>query len=126
MSLRNYYIEEVKKRIPNIVINGDLENRLPGNSNICFIGVDGSKMLKELDNVGICASSGSACSAGLLTASHVLLAIGVSEKVARSSLRVTFGKENTKEDVDFLVETLVEIVARLRNMSPLYEEKNNV
>jgi len=87
---------------------------LPGNCNICFKGVDGANLLSELDNVGICASSGSACSAGLLTPSHVLLAIGVPENIARSSLRVTFGKENTIDDVDYLIENLIRIVDKLR------------
>lgn len=115
LELRNYYIKQVKEKIPNIVINGDLEKRLPGNANICFVGVDGAKLLKELDNVGICASSGSACSAGLFTASHVLLAIGVPDKIARSSLRITFGKENKIDDVDYLVEKLENIIYKLRN-----------
>ena len=93
-NLRDFYIEEIKKRIPYIRINGDLENRLPGNANICFKGIDGGKLISELDKKGICASSGSACSAGLLNPSHVLLSIGVPINLARGSLRVTFGKEN--------------------------------
>ncbi len=113
-SLREYYFASVEKTIPFIRINGDLENRLPGNANICFKGVDGGKMLQELDKVGICASSGSACSAGLLNPSHVLLAIGVPASIARSSLRITFGRENTVEDVDYLVGNLVKIVKKLR------------
>ena len=113
--LRNYYIENVQKRIPNIKINGDLEKRLPGNANISFIGADGEKVLEELDKIGICASSGSACSAGLLNPSHVLLAIGVAPNVASTSLRITFGKENTLEDVDYLVENLTNIIEKIRN-----------
>lgn len=112
--LRDYYISEVKKRISYIRINGDMENRLPGNANICFSGVDGSKLLAELDKRGICASSGSACSAGLLTPSHVLLAIGVPNKLAKSSLRITFGKSNTLEDTKYLIESIQEIVETLR------------
>lgn len=112
--LRDYYLASVEKNIPFIRINGDLENRLAGNANICFKGVDGGKLLQELDQVGICASSGSACSAGLLNPSHILLAIGVPTNVARSSLRVTFGRENTIEDVDYLVENLSRIVKKLR------------
>lgn len=115
LELRNYYIQEVKSKIPNIVINGDLEKRLSGNANICFVGVDGAKLLKELDDVGICASSGSACSAGLFTASHVLLAIGVPDKIARSSLRITFGRENNIDDVEYLIKKLESIVHKLRN-----------
>lgn len=113
--LRDYYIENVQKRIPNIKINGDLEKRLPGNANISFIGADGEKVLEELDKIGICASSGSACSAGLLNPSHVLLAIGVAPNVASTSLRITFGKENTLEDVEYLVENLTNIIEKIRN-----------
>ena len=112
--LRDYYLESVEKNIPFIQLNCDLENRLSGNSNICFKGVDGASLLQELDKVGICASSGSACSSGFLNPSHVLLAIGVPAKVAKSSLRITFGKENTIEDVDYLVEQLGRIVKKLR------------
>lgn len=109
-TLRDYYLENIKLRIPNIRINGDLEKRLPGNSNVCFLGVDGAKLLEELDRRNICASSGSACSAGLLQPSPVLLAIGVPRNVAKSSLRVTFGKSNTLDEVDYLVKSLVEII----------------
>lgn len=112
--LRDYYFENIAKNIPNIMINGDLENRLAGNANVCFRGVDGGSMLSELDKVGICASSGSACSAGLLNPSHVLLAIGVPQNIAKSSLRVTFGRENTIEDVDYLISNLINIVKKLR------------
>lgn len=112
--LRDYYLAGVEKNIPFIRVNGDLENRLSGNSNVCFKGVDGGRLLQELDQVGICASSGSACSSGLLNPSHVLLAIGVPASIARGSLRVTFGRENTIEDVDYLVNHLVRIVQKLR------------
>lgn len=113
-NLSRYYISEVTRRIPNIKINGDLENKLPGNNNVCFAGVDGSRLLTELDKRGICASSGSACSSGLINPSHVLLAIGVPANLARSSLRVTFGRENTIEDVKYLVDSLEEIILKLR------------
>lgn len=112
--LRDYYLASVEKNIPFIRVNGDLENRLAGNCNVCFKGVDGGRLLQELDQVGICASSGSACSSGLLNPSHVLLAIGVPASIARGSLRVTFGRENTIEDVDYLVNHLVRIVQKLR------------
>lgn len=115
LNLREYYFSEIEKRIPNILINGDREQRLPGNANICFKGVDGSKLLYELDKREICASSGSACSAGLLNPSHVLLAIGVPPQIAKSSLRITFGKENSLEDVKYLVDSVEEIVKELRN-----------
>ena len=112
--LRDYYIKEVKERIPYIRVNGDLEKRLPGNANKSFSGVDGSKLLAELDKKGICASSGSACSAGLLNPSHVLLAIGTPNNLARSSLRITFGKNNTLEDTKYLIECIEEIVNQIR------------
>ena len=112
--LSDYYISEVLQKINNVKINGDLENKLSGNNNICFAGIDGSKLILELDKRGICASSGSACSSGFLNPSHVLLATGVSERLARGSLRITFGKENTIEDVKFLVDNLQELVSKLR------------
>lgn len=112
--LRDYYFWQVENRIPNIKINGDRKQRLSGNANICFSGVSGAKLLTELDERGICASSGSACSAGVITPSHVLLAIGVPESLAYGSLRVTFGKENEIEDVEFLIDNLQEVVEMLR------------
>ena len=112
--LRDYFVSEIKQKVPYIKINGDMEKRMPGNANISFSGIDGSKLLAELDKKGICVSSGSACSAGLLNPSHVLLSIGLSNNLARSALRVTFGKNNTLEETKFLIENLVEIVDRLR------------
>lgn len=120
--LRDYYVEEVKKRIPYIKINGDMENRLPGNSNISFRFIEGEGLLLNLDLKGICASSGSACTSGSLDPSHVLLAISLPHEIAHGSLRITIGKYNTKEEVDYLLNNLEEIVSRLRNMSPLWEE----
>ena len=120
--LRDYYFDEIEKRIPYIKINGDLKNRLPGNANISFRFIEGEGLLLNLDNKGICASSGSACTSGSLDPSHVLLAIGLPHEIAHGSLRISIGKYNTKEEVDYLIESLVEIVQRLRNMSPLYEE----
>ena len=120
--LRDYYFKEVESRIPYIKINGDLKNRLPGNANISFRFIEGEGLLLNLDNIGICASSGSACTSGSLDPSHVLLAIGLPHEIAHGSLRISIGKYNTKEEVDYLIESLVEIVQRLRNMSPLYEE----
>lgn len=112
--LSNYYIKELVQRIPNIKINGDIENKLAGNNNVCFAGIDGSKLILELDKRGICASSGSACSSGFLTPSHVLIATGVSERLARGSLRITFGKENTIEDVNYLIDNLRDIINKMR------------
>ena len=120
--LRDYYISQVEEKIPYIKVNGHRTKRLPGNANISFRFIEGESLLLILDGKGICASSGSACTSGSLEPSHVLLAIGLPHEVAHGSLRTTFGEENTKEDVDFLVETLVEAVAKLRNMSPLYED----
>ena len=108
--LRDYYIDEIQKRIPDVIVNGDMNKRLPGNANISFENIDGEAMLLNLDLKGICASAGSACSSGSLEASHVLLTIGVPADVAHSSLRVSIGKYNTKEEVDYLIDNLVEIV----------------
>ena len=115
VELREYYISEIEKRIPYVKINGHREKRLPGNANISFEDVEGEELLLKLDEKGICASGGSACSTGSTSPSHVLLAIGLEEKYARGALRVTFGDENTKEDVDYLVDSLVEIVDKLKN-----------
>lgn len=120
--LRDYYINQVKEKIPYIKINGDMEKRLPGNSNISFRFIEGESLLLNLDLKGICASSGSACTSGSLDPSHVLLAIGLPHEIAHGSLRVSIGKHNTKEEIDMVVENLVEIVNRLREMSPLYEK----
>ena len=120
--LRDYYVEQVKEKIPYIKINGDMEKRLPGNSNISFRFIEGEGLLLNLDLKGICASSGSACTSGSLDPSHVLLAIGLPHEIAHGSLRISIGKYNTKKEVDYLVENLVEIIGRLREMSPLWEE----
>lgn len=120
--LRDYYEAQVKEKIPYIKINGDIYNRLPGNSNISFQFIEGEGLLLNLDLKGICASSGSACTSGSLDPSHVLLAIGLSHEIAHGSLRISIGKYNTKEEIDYLIENLVEIVEKLREMSPLWEE----
>lgn len=112
--LRDYFINQIAAKIPKVKINGDIINRLPGNVNISFEGVDAEGLLLNLDFKKICASSGSACSAGSLEPSRVLLAIGLEKEMAKSSLRVTIGKYNTKEEVDYLIESLEEIIARLR------------
>ena len=109
-NLRDYCLEELKMRFPNMKINGDMERRVAGNINVSFPGVDGAKLLEELDKREICVSSGSACSAGLIQASPVLLEIGVPKNIAKSSLRITFGKYNTKEEVDELIKSLEEII----------------
>jgi cysteine desulfurase len=119
--LRDYYVKQVEEKIPYIKINGDMEKRLPGNSNISFRFIEGEGLLLNLDLKGICASSGSACTSGSLEPSHVLLAIGLPHEIAHGSLRVSIGKYNTKEEIDYLIENLMEIVTRLREMSPLWE-----
>lgn len=120
-TLRDYYISQVEKKIPEVKVNGDRIKRLPGNANISFKGIEGESLLLNLDMKGICASSGSACSTGSLNPSHVLMAIGLPHEIAHGSLRTTFGDENTKEDVDYLVDSLVEIVGKLRDMSPMWK-----
>jgi len=112
--LRNYFIAQVEERIEGAVLNGSKENRLPGNANFSFSGIDGEALLLNLDAKGICASAGSACTSGSSAPSHVLSSIGLSDELAHGSLRVTFGEDHTKEDVDYLVENLCEIIQRLR------------
>ena len=113
--LRNIFVSEIQKQIPDIKINGSIEQRLPGNSNISFKGVNGNALLMRLDEKGICASAGSACSSGSSMPSHVLTAIGLTSEYAEGTLRVTFGDENTKEDVEYLVDNLIQIVKEIRN-----------
>ena len=112
--LRDFYVSEIVKRIKYIKVNGDMKKRLSGNANISFAGIDGKKLISELDKKGICASSGSACSSGYLNPSHVLLSIGVPKRLARSSLRISFGRENNIEDTKYLIDCLEEIVNNLR------------
>ena len=107
--------------IPRSRLNGDRENRLPGNVNISFEGIEGESLLLMLDFKGICASSGSACTSGSLDPSHVLLAIGLEHAVAHGSLRLTLSEETTEEDVDYILQCVPEVVTYLRNMSPLWE-----
>lgn len=120
--LRDYLIARVLSEIPYSRLNGDSDRRLPGNANFSFRFVEGESVLILLDQQGICASSGSACTSGALDPSHVLLAIGLPHEIAHGSLRLTLSAENTKEELDFTVERLKEIIKRLRDMSPLYED----
>ena len=122
IELRDYLIERVKKEIPYCWVNGHRTKRLPGNVNFSFLYIEGESMLIMLDMKGICASSGSACTSGSLSPSHVLLAIGLKHEEAHGSLRLTLSEENTKEQMDFVVDNLKQIVARLRDMSPLYAD----
>lgn len=120
--LRNYLIERLEKEVPYCRLNGDREDRLPNNVNVSFRFVEGESLLIMLDMKRICASSGSACTSGSLDPSHVLLAIGLPHEIAHGSLRLTLNEETTKEELDFVVDSLKEIVQNLRNMSPLYED----
>lgn len=121
-SLRDYLIGRVTKEIPYCRLNGHKTDRLPNNANFSFRFVEGESLLIMLDGKGICASSGSACTSGSLDPSHVLLAIGLPHEIAHGSLRLTLSEETTKEDIDYVVDSLREIVGTLRNMSPLYED----
>ena len=126
--LRDYLMDRVMAEIPYTRINGSRKNRLPNNVNFAFQFIEGESLLIKLDMEGICGSSGSACTSGSLDPSHVLLAIGLPHEIAHGSLRLTLSEENTKEEMDYVVEKLKEIVAYLRNLSPLYEDfmkKNN-
>ncbi len=121
-NLRDYLIGRVLREIPYTRLNGHPSNRLPNNANFSFRFIEGESLLIMLDMKGICASSGSACTSGSLDPSHVLLAIGLPHEIAHGSLRVTLSEETTKDDIDYVVDNLKEIVDRLRNMSPLYED----
>lgn len=122
IELRDYLIGRVLEEIPYCRLNGDPVDRLPNNANFSFEFIEGESLLIMLDMKGICASSGSACTSGSLDPSHVLLAIGLPHEIAHGSLRLTLGEETTREDIDYVVDSLKEIVARLREMSPLYED----
>ena len=120
--LRDYLIGRVLDEIPYTKLNGERTKRLPNNANFSFRFIEGESLLIMLDMKGICASSGSACTSGSLDPSHVLLAIGLPHEIAHGSLRLTLSDETTKEDIDYVVDTLKEIVSKLRDMSPLYED----
>lgn len=120
--LRDYLIRRIEEEIPYCRLNGHRDLRLPNNVNFAFRFIEGESLLIMLDMRGICASSGSACTSGSLDPSHVLLAIGLEHEIAHGSLRMTLSEENTREELDTVVEALKEIVGRLRDMSPLYED----
>ncbi len=120
--LRDYLIDRVLKEVPYTRLNGHRTDRLPNNANFSFQFIEGESLLIMLDMKGICGSSGSACTSGSLDPSHVLLAIGLPHEIAHGSLRLTLSDETTKEDIDYVVEAIKEIVDRLRSMSPLYED----
>lgn len=120
--LRDYLIDRVLSEIPYTRLNGHRTDRLPNNANFCFRFIEGESLLILLDQNGICASSGSACTSGSLDPSHVLLAIGLPHEIAHGSLRFTLSETTTKEEIDYTVDKLKEIIDRLRGMSPLYED----
>ena len=108
--------------IPHSILNGDRTNRLPSNVNFCFEGIEGESLLLLLDDKGICASSGSACTSGSLDPSHVLLAIGRVHDVAHGSLRLSLGEDITEEQVDYMIQAVTDVVAYLRSMSPVWRD----
>lgn len=120
--LRDYLFVRILGEVPYSRINGHRQQRLPNNANFSFQFIEGESLLIMLDMKGICASSGSACTSGSLDPSHVLLAIGLPHEIAHGSLRLTLGADTTKEDIDYVVQAVKEIVERLRSMSPLYED----
>lgn len=121
-ALRDKLIERVLAEIPYTRLNGDRKKRLPNNANFSFQFIEGESLLIMLDMKGICGSSGSACTSGSLDPSHVLLAIGLPHEIAHGSLRLTLSDDTTEEDIDYVVDTIKEIVEKLRSMSPLYED----
>lgn len=120
-SMRNRLIEGIGE-IPHSILNGDLENRLPGNVNFCFEGIEGESLLLLLDDKGICASSGSACTSGSLDPSHVLLAIGRPHEIAHGSLRLSISDENTPEEIEYIIRSVKEVVEYLRSFSPVWRD----
>lgn len=120
--LRDYLIDRVLREVPYTRLNGHPSNRLPNNANFSFQFIEGESLLIMLDMDGICGSSGSACTSGSLDPSHVLLAIGLPHEIAHGSLRLTLSEETTKEEIDYVVESIKKIVDKLRQMSPLYED----
>ena len=121
-ALRDRLISGLEK-IPRSILNGDREHRLPGNVNFCFEGIEGESLLLLLDEKGICASSGSACTSGSLDPSHVLLAIGRPHEIAHGSLRLSICEENTMEQIEYMLEEIPKVVEYLRSISPLWREK---
>lgn len=122
LNLREHLIDRVLNEIPYSRLNGSRTNRLVGNANFSFQFIEGEGMLLKLDALGICASSGSACTSGSLDPSHVLLAIGLPHEIAHGSLRLTLNHDNTMEEIDYTVDKLKEVISSLRSMSPLYED----
>ncbi len=122
--IRDRLIEGLSE-IPHSILNGDREKRLPGNVNMCFEGIEGESLLLYLDDKGVCASSGSACTSGSLDPSHVLLAIGRPHEIAHGSLRLSLSEENTLEEAEYIIEAVKDVVARIRSMSPVWRDLQN-
>ena len=122
-AVRDHFMERVMKEIPYVRFNGDMQHRVPSCANFSFEYVEGEGILMSLDIKGVAVSSGSACSSGSLDPSHVLLAMGVPVEISHGSIRFSFGKDNTMEEADYAVDVLKETIAKLRIMSPLYNEK---
>lgn len=120
--LRDYLIDRVLKEVPYVTLNGPRDHRLPGNANFGFNFVEGESLLMSLDKKGICVSTGSACTSSSLEPSHVLLSIGVPVEEAHGSIRITLNDTNTKEEVDYVVDAIKEVVEKIRSLSPLYDD----
>ena len=125
-TLRDHFIDRVLAEVPFVKLNGPRQNRLPANADFSFKFIEGESILFSLDLAGICVSSGSACSSGSLEPSHVLLSLGLPEELAHGSIRFSFGKHNTMEEVDYAVETIKSAVKRLRDMSPLFKAEGEI
>jgi cysteine desulfurase len=122
LAIRDRLIEGLSK-IPHSALNGDRVSRLPGNVSFCFEGIEGESLLLMLDEKGICASSGSACTSGSLDPSHVLLAVGRIHEIAHGSLRLSLSKYNTMQEADYIIQTVAQVVEYLRSFSPLWKDK---
>jgi cysteine desulfurase len=123
LKLRNKLIDRISTEVPECILNGHPEKRLPGNVNFSFKYIEGESLLLYLDMEGISASSGSACTSGSLDPSHVLMSIGLPHEIAHGSLRLSLSEYNTEEEVDYTVEKIITVVKRLRQMSPLYNKR---
>ena len=119
--LTDKLVKGIMENVPYTHFTGDPENRLPGTASFVFEAIEGEGLILRLDFAGICGSTGSACSTGSLDPSHVLMSIGLPHEIAHGSLRLTLGEQNTEEDVDYLIEKVTEVVAGLREMSPVWE-----
>jgi cysteine desulfurase len=118
-TLHRYFLEELKKKVPNISLNGSLTQRVPGNINISIYGVEGESLVLFLDHNGIACSTGSACSSSDLNPSHVLLALGIPLALAHSNIRLSLGRYTRKTDIDYTIKILAECIARIRAMSTI-------